>query len=248
MCALALVVDTDDVTQRVLASCFEVETLSVTAASSAAEARALLAGRMFDLVTLEIDLGPDDGLLLARELRKTQDPAIIFVTANADRNCRIDTLKEVADDYILKPFDVHEVLARTRAVLRRRNGHAHPTSPLEPKDGPPDNGQILRFAGYTLDAGAYQLTIPTGRSVELTATEFTLLQTLIANPHRVLSRERLLELGGGGDNVTAYDRAIDMRIRRLRGKLGDKEVGARELIKTIRGVGYVFTPPDRGPG
>ena len=243
MVACALVVDADDVTRRVLSSCFEVESLSVSGAGSASEARTLLGERTFDLVTLEVDLWPDGGLPFARELRSAQDPAILIVSSNADRNYRIAALNDVADDYIVKPFDVHEVLARARAVLRRRNGHLRHNCRLLPKAQ--DDDRVLRFSGYALDAGTRQITIPSGTSVDLTATEFRLLEVLIANPHRVLSRERLLELSGGNGEVNAYDRAIDMRIQRLRGKLGDSQYGAPDLIRTVRGVGYAFAPPDR---
>jgi DNA-binding response OmpR family regulator len=219
------------------------DALVVEVAGSTSEARALLEGRSFDLVTLEIDPDSEEGMLFAREVRALHDPAIIIVTNNTDRSFRIAALKDVADDYIVKPFDVHEVLARAQAVLRRSKQRlqraASPQSAARS-----DDGHILRAAGYALDPGTRRFTAPSGASVELTATEFKLLDALITNRHRVVSRERLLELSGGDGTIASFDRAIDMRIRRLRSKIENGEIGATDLIRTVRGVGYKFSPPD----
>lgn len=240
--ACVLVVDAEDVTRRAICSCFDTDGFRVLEAGEPANARSLLASDSPDLVLLDLDSAEEDGLALARQVcRDHQHAAIIAVSARTDRLLRISALDEFADDYIAKPIDMRELLARSHAVLRRvsrartreaRNG-AVVHAPSRP----------VTVAGFTLDLQSHRVTAPCGSRVELTASEFRLLEALIANPNRVLSRERLLELSGGGNGAggtASYDRAIDMRVRRLREKLGQYEPAASELIKTVRGFGYMF--------
>jgi two-component system phosphate regulon response regulator OmpR len=235
-----LVVDAEAVTRRVLCSCFGSDGFRVLEADKPAQARTLLAAEAPDLVTLDVDLGQHDGLALARDIRKGGDAAIIIVSAKADRQSRISALHEFADDYIAKPFDMQELLARTRAVLRRTR--RAPQDAQRSNHGRNGHGAV-KIAGFTLDLQAHRVTIPSGTKVELTATEFKLLEVLFANPNRILSRERLLELSGGNGSAAAYDRAIDMRVRRLREKLGQRKAGAPDFIRTVRGFGYTFAVP-----
>ncbi len=232
--ACVLVVDAEDVTRRAICSCFDTDGFRVVETGELASARSLLASDSPDLVLLDLDTAQEDGLALARQVRRDhQHAAIIAVSARTDRLLSISALDEFADDYIAKPIDMRELLARSRAVLRRvsRNGAAAQAPP-----------RPVTVAGLTLDLQSHQVTAPCGSRVELTAMEFRLLEVLIANPNRVLSRERLLELSGGNGGVgtASYDRAIDMRVRRLREKLGRYAPAARKLIKTVRGFGYMF--------
>lgn len=245
--ACVLVVDAEDVSRRAICSCYDTDGFRVLEADAPEQARALLATKSPDLVTLDLDLAQDDGLTLARQIRREHNAAIIVVSARTDRALRISALDEFADDYIAKPFDMRELLARTRAVLRRlskaraqdaRNGHSA------------RNGTgTVKVAGLTLDLQSHRITVPNGSHIELTAMEFKLLEVLVANPNRVLSRERLLALSGGnaGAGAASYDRAIDMRVRRLREKLSQRRAGAPELIQTVRGFGYMFAVPAELP-
>jgi DNA-binding response OmpR family regulator len=242
--ACILVVDIEAVTRRVLCGCFDSDGFRVLEADKPAQARIWLAEEAPDLVTLDVDLGEDDGLALAREIRNGYNAAIIVVSAKTDRQSRISALDEFADDYINKPFDMQELLARTRAVLRRTRG---PQTDAQRSNHGRKGGGAMKIAGFTLDLQAHRVTIPSGTNVELTAMEFKLLEALLANPNRVLSRERLLELSGGDGGAAAYDRAIDMRVRRLREKLGQKKPGAHGFIMTVRGFGYKFSAPAETP-
>ena len=238
-----LVIDTDAVTRRVLCRCLETDGFRALEAETPAQARVWLASESPDLVTIDVDLGSDDGLALAREIRQAHNAAIIVLSAKTDRGVRIDALDEFADDYIVKPFDMGELLARSRAVLRRTGR----TRPELSASKPGRNGhRTIEVAGFALEPQTHRVTVPGGFNVDLTAMEFKLLEALLANPNRVLSRERLLELSGGNGSVASYDRAIDMRIGRLRVKLGQKDDRAPKFIRTVRGVGYTFATPDGG--
>lgn len=192
--------------------------------------RALQANR-FDLIVLDLNLPGEDGLSICRRLRASNSVPIIMLTARSEDVDRIIGLEMGADDYLGKPFNPRELLARIRAVLRRQQG-GRP----EPDEYP---GSFV-FQGWTLNAANRQLTNPDDVRVAVTAAEFNLLRVFCERPGRVLSRDILLDLTQGR-TAAPFERSIDILISRLRQKI-EKEPRDPELIRTIRSGGYLFTP------
>ncbi len=221
---------------------------SVTACANGRDMdAALAAGAAPALCLLDINLPGESGLDLARRLRaRANPPGVIMVTALGSTLDRILGLELGADDYIAKPFETRELLARVRSVLRRLQATpaAAPTAPpsaeLPAADTPRRDQPALRFDGFTLDLERRRLTDSAGVEVVLTTMEFDLLRTLAERPNRVLSRDQLLDLAHGKE-IEPFDRSIDIRMTRLRKKLGDDAANPR-LIRTIRGAGYMFVP------
>lgn len=194
--------------------------------------RGTLATAMVDLVVLDLMLPGESGLHLCREIRSTSSLPVIMLTAMGEETDRIVGLEVGADDYVPKPFNARELLARIRAVLRR-------TAASPAASGP--RGHTLAFAGWALDLVRRELTSPAGIVVDLTSGEYDLLLAFVEHPQTVLSRERLLELSHNRV-FTSYDRSIDVQISRLRRKLED-DARPDPLLKTVRGVGYMLTVP-----
>lgn len=197
----------------------------------AMEAR--MAVRRPDLVVLDINLPGEDGLSLCLRLRNAGGPPVIMVTAKGEDVDRILGLEMGADDYLPKPFNPRELLARIRAVLRRQGSAAG----ASPSAGP---ARVLRFAGWTVDRGARRLTDPEGARVALTGAEFDLLSTFCDHPGRVLSRERLLDLTQGPGSLS-QDRSVDIVVSRLRLKI-EKNPREPDFVQTVRSSGYIFSP------
>ncbi|MFN4089258.1 MAG: response regulator [Alphaproteobacteria bacterium] len=226
-----LVVDDDreirDLIARFLARHgFRVET--------AADGRAMwsvLRDRRIDLIVLDLMMPGDDGLTLCRELRAKTDVPVIMLTAMGEDIDRIIGLEVGADDYVAKPFNPRELLARIRAVMRRAGGTARPA------DG--ETPAVYVFSGWKLDTGGRILVDPDGMQVELTSGEFDLLLAFAERPQRVLSREQLLDLTRGRD-ASPFDRSVDVQVSRLRRKI-EPDPARPELIKTVRSGGYMFT-------
>jgi DNA-binding response OmpR family regulator len=185
------------------------------------------------LVLLDLGLPGEDGLVLARRLREAFRCGLVIVTGRGDAVDKIVGLELGADDYVTKPFDLRELLARVKAVLRRLD-------PAPAAAAPAREGQGLRFAGYRLDTAARRLTDPGDREVPLTAGEYDLLLTLARHPGRVLSRDFLLEATRGRE-AGPFDRTIDVQIGRLRRKI-EAQPDEPEIIKSVRGAGYLFVP------
>ncbi len=206
-----------------------------TAADGRAMDAALAAGR-FDLVVLDLMLPGEDGLSLCRRLRQTSAVPVIMLTALGDDADRIVGLEMGADDYLPKPFNPRELLARIRAVLRRtQTADAPAAEPTAAAD------EAFRFAGWTLDPARRELRDPEGLLVALTAGEYGLLLALVERPQRVLSRDQLLDLTRGRE-AGPFDRSVDVQLGRLRRKI-ETDPKAPELIKTVRGGGYVLATP-----
>lgn len=202
---------------------------------SAADARAmdrLMRDGRFDLVVLDLMLPGEDGLSICRRLRASTRIPIVMLTAVAEDTDRIIGLEIGADDYLTKPFNPRELLARIRAVLRRADGLGSATDPVE--------GTRI-FAGWRLDPARRELRDPDGVLVELTAGAFDLLAALVEHPRRVLSRDQLLDLTRGRD-AQPFDRSIDVQVSRLRRKI-EPDPKKPEFIKTVRSGGYIFTLP-----
>jgi two-component system OmpR family response regulator len=198
-----------------------------TAADAAGMERALTKGDV-DLMVLDVMLPGEDGLSICRRMAGG-GPAIIMLSAMGEDTDRIVGLEIGADDYLAKPCNPRELLARIRAVLRRRQ---------EPRPSEERRGGILEFAGWRLDLVRREVRSPDSVVINLSSGEFSLLRALVERPQRVLTRDQLLDFARGPD-TEAYDRAIDVQISRLRKKLDDGN-GGQELIRTIRNEGYMF--------
>jgi two-component system, OmpR family, response regulator len=236
-----LVVDDDAAIRTLLSSFLQQHGMVVeTLASGTALRQRLQAGTQgVDVLVLDLMLPDDNGLALC-QWAKNEHPAlpVIMLTAQGDPISRVLGLELGADDYLGKPFEPRELVARIKAVLRRAR--------LEPgatrRDGQAGGNGELRFAGWTFDRLRRQLTAPDGVLVALSSAEYRLLNAFVENPGRVLSRDRLLDLTRA-PGTEVNDRSIDLAVSRLRGKLGRTPEGAAEapaLIRTLRGEGYLF--------
>jgi two-component system, OmpR family, response regulator len=231
-----LAVDDDAAMRRLIADYLGENDLRVTAVASGDEMAQVLTRDPADLVVLDLRLIGEDGMLLARRLREESGVPIIMLTGRQDPADKVMGLELGADDYITKPFSPRELLARVRAVLRRYQTAREILPPRAEKR------RGYRFAGWELNLRTRLLAAPDGRRVELTNGELSLLQAFCAAPHRVLTREQLLDLTRihGADEV--YDRSIDVQILRLRRKI-ERSPSKPEYVKTERGVGYMFSVP-----
>ena len=199
---------------------------------TAVEFDRLIERQRVDLAILDIMLPGEDGLSLCRRLRARGDVPVLMVTAKGDDVDRIVGLEIGADDYLPKPFNPRELVARVRAILRRTR-EAHRVAPVLPSER-------YAFGGWVLDAGSRALTDPDGSLIDLTGGEYDLLLSLVTHAQRVLNRDQLLDWTRGR-SAGPYDRAVDVQLSRLRRKLAEHPTG-EALIKTVRGGGYIFTP------
>ena len=204
----------------------------VTTAADGNGMKKALRDAAIDLIILDLMMPGEDGLTLCRNLRAESDIPVIMVTAMGEDTDRIIGLEMGADDYLAKPFNPREMLARIKAVLRRA-----PTSQDRAAENLPER---MIFENWTLLPASRELIDPNQVLVPLSTAEYALLMALITHPGRVLSRDQLLDLARGRDNRT-FDRAIDTLVSRLRRKLGD-EPRNPQIIKTIRSGGYLFAP------
>ncbi len=227
-----LVVDDDREIRDLLGRFLRRRGFRVTAARDGREMRQALDDWSIDLIILDLMLPGEDGLSLCRQLRAGSGIPIIMLTARGEETERIVGLEMGADDYMPKPFNPHELLARIRAVLRRA-GNAS-------KQETPNDGTVARFEGWELNIAQHRLVSPDGVTVELSAGEYSLLVAFVERPQRVLTRDQLLDLSRGRESIP-FDRSIDVQVGRLRRKI---EPSPKEptLIKTVRGKGYLFTP------
>ena len=228
-----LVVDDDKEIRDLLARFLAKHGLRVTTANGGAEMRAALADWRIDLVVLDIMMPGEDGLTLCRELRASSSMPVIMLTAMGEEVDRIVGLEMGADDYLAKPFNPRELLARIKAVLRRAEG-----TPAQAANAAP--GTTLEFSGWRLDLDRRELRGADGVMVPLSGGEFALLAAFATHAGRVLSRDQLLDLARGRD-AQPFDRSIDVQVSRLRRKI-EPDPKQPALIKTVRGGGYMFTP------
>ncbi len=220
-----------DLVSRALAK----EGFRVSAAADGRAMQKVLADARIDLILLDLMLPGEDGLSLCRGLRAQSNIPIIMLTAKGDEVDRVIGLEMGADDYLPKPFSSRELIARIRAVLRR--GRLAPDAQASARP------RRYRFDRWTLDVGARELLREDGVTVPLSSGEYDLLITLIEHPHRVLSREQLLDLARGR-SASAFDRSIDTQVSRLRKKI-EIDPGDPKIVKTVWGGGYSFTPAVR---
>ena len=225
-----LVVDDDAEIRSLLQEYLQKQGYRVTAAANGRALRSIVDTARPDLVILDLMLPGEDGLMLCRDLRARSGVPIIMLTARGDDTDRIVGLEVGADDYVPKPFNPRELVARIRSVLRRARSL--------PDNLKPEEVRGFRFAGWQLDVATRNLTSPDGVVIPLGGTDFKLLKIFLDHPNRVLTRDQLIDFMLSRD-AAPYDRAIDVQVSRLRHRLGEdaKEPG---IIKTVRGQGYVF--------
>ncbi|MGE0699263.1 MAG: response regulator [Hyphomicrobiaceae bacterium] len=237
-----LVVDDEAPVRQLLRDCFELEGYRVEEASDARGAMQQLEGHPPQLVTLDLNLGGDNGLELARQIRARCNVPIVMITGKGDTIDRVVGLELGADDYITKPFHLREVLARVRAVLRRYETAVAGVSAVGVAQAGTasagDAGEAWLFEGWRLDAGKRELRAPDGEPRELTTAEFNMLLMFVRRPSRVLSRDNIMDLLKGHE-WSPLDRSIDSLVARLRRKI-EETPDQPQLIKTVRGVGYVL--------
>jgi two-component system OmpR family response regulator len=196
--------------------------------------RDALARQRFDIIILDRMLPGEDGLSLCRSIRFLSDIPIIMLTALGESVDKVDGLEVGADDYVIKPFDPRELLARLHTILRRSKVSGRRQTPAAVA---PESNEI-RFGGWTLNRATRELTSPALLRIPLSHGEFRLLSAFIAEPQCVLSRSHLLS-AALGRSMEAFDRTIDLMVSRLRQKL-DTDPSAEPLLRTIRGEGYIF--------
>jgi DNA-binding response OmpR family regulator len=228
--ARILVADDDPATRRTLVDYVDNHSMRAISAYGRQELVHLLAVREPSLVILDRQLGGENGLDLLREIRSLSDVPVIITGDQDDPSDRVVGLEFGADDYITKPFGLRELLARIRAVLRRREAGRAAAQRGDP-------GRGCQFGGWQLDRRARRLTDPSGVPVALTKGEYALLIAFLDAPQRSLTREHLLQATRAHEDV--FDRSIDVHVLRLRRKL-ETDPGAPRIIQTERSVGYVF--------
>lgn len=223
-----LVVDDDREIRNLLSDHLEQHGFRTVKAADGRAMKAALEAGPVDLAVLDLNLPDEDGLSLCRGIRAASKTPVIILTARGDPIDRIVGLEMGADDYMAKPFEPRELVARIRTVLRRTGGEATTSE-----------GRHADFSGWSLDIAARALTAPDGRLAPLSGADFDLLHALVRNGGKPLSRERIRALSTVAD---ADARAIDLRVSRLRQKLGD-DAKAPALIRTVRSLGYMLAGP-----
>jgi two-component system OmpR family response regulator len=223
-----LVVDDDGEMRALLAEYLGASGYRVSVASNGGEMRRVMQAGRPDVVMLDVMLPGEDGLALCRELRASSQLPVIMVSARSADVDRIVGIEMGADDYVGKPFNPRELLARLKALLRRSRALGSPHA----------DSQRVRFAGWTLDLAARHLVDPDGVVVSLSGGEFRLLAVFVEHANRVLDRNRLMDLALGRE-ATPFDRSIDVQVSRLRQRLRDDGREPR-IIKTVRNSGYVL--------
>jgi two-component system, OmpR family, response regulator len=234
-----VVVDDEASTREMVGEYLGAHGFQVSQCDGGAALRELLKKTSADLIVLDLNMPEEDGLSIVRDLKQHSRVPIIMLTATASAIDRVVGLELGADDYIAKPCELRELVARIRSVLRRSQAAAAPAAVT---DGQPA-ARSVRFGTKWLDIDAHVLRDDDGNEHPLTTSEFTLLKAFADNPKRVLSRERLLDLANARD-PEAFDRAIDVRITRIRRKI-EPDPDHPSIIRTVRGAGYVFSPDGR---
>ena len=231
------VVDDEAAAREMIGDYLKMHGFEVTLCDGGASLRQALGREKPDLIVLDLNMPEEDGLSIIRSLKQSSRVPIIMLTATASPIDRVVGLELGADDYLAKPCELRELVARIRSVLRR--------SAAGPMSGPAAAGQEVRFGTKWLNLETRLLRDEDGTEHPLTTSEFNLLKAFAENPKRVMSRERLLDLANARD-PDAFDRAIDVRITRIRRKI-EPDPDHPRIIRTVRGAGYVFSPEGQEP-
>ena len=233
-----LVVEDDEPLRQFLVEYLHRQGYHVSAVADAAGLWQSLAAESFDLVLLDLGLPDEDGLSVARRLCDRPRPGLLVISGRAEAGDCVEALQQGADDYLTKPVEPRELLARVRSVLRRLPPDE---APAASRTGP----TIVPVGRHRLDLATRSLRDPEGREIPLTAMEFDLLLALVRHPDRDLGRDQLMQLAHGRE-WSPLERGLDIRVTRLRHKL-EEDSAAPTLIVTVRGVGYRFVTPPRSP-
>lgn len=228
-----LIVEDDAEIAELISRYLENNGMAVTRIASGETVDAKLAAGDFDILILDLNLPGEDGLSICRRVRATHDIPIIIVTAQGEDVDKILGLEMGADDYVVKPFNSRELLARVRAVLRR-------TGPQSRVEAGPSN-QTFQFLGWRINLLAREVVSPSGMKVAMTGAEFDLLHAFCENPNRVLTRDQLINMTHG-PTAGPFERSIDVLISRLRQKL-EKDPKNPAIIQTVRSEGYMLSAP-----
>lgn len=231
--ATVLSVDDDQGLQTVVTHYLSGEGYETLSATSGKQMLEVLKTNTPNIILLDLVLPDTDGISILAQMRGMQKIPVIVVSGKSDTTEKIVCLEMGADDYMTKPFEMRELSARIKAVLRRAED-----VPASHQPAVPEQDNQIRFANWVLDRSQFQLFDKKGHSADLTTGEYKLLEALVSAPHKVLSRERLFELTRESD-YDSFDRAVDIQIGRLRKKLDD-DPKEPQFIKTVRGVGYMF--------
>ena len=233
-----IVVDDDPDIRETLKTYFELNGFAVDEAADGEELRAKVQSSAYDLAILDMKMPGEDGLSLCRFLRQTSDMGVVILTGSGDSIDRVIGLEVGADDYIAKPFELREVLARVRSVLRRLEPPGKPEAAASAgRSGEKEN---FTFGPYSVNPNSRYLENSKGETIALSPLEYDLIKAFADRPERVLSRDLLLELAHGRD-WDPFDRSIDVRVTRLRKKIED-DPAYPKYIRTVRGVGYIYHP------
>ena len=233
-----IIVDDEAPAREMVGDYLKMHGFNVTLCDGGKSLRGAIESGVPDLVVLDLNMPEEDGLSIIRDLKSRINVPVIMLTATASPIDRVVGLELGADDYVAKPCELRELMARIRSVLRRSTAKAPAAG--EAGGGKAAKDQLVRFGTKWLDLEAQALRDDEGNEHPLTASEFGLLKVFAANPKRVLSRERLLELANARD-AEAFDRAVDLRIMRIRRKI-EIDPAKPAVIRTIRGGGYLFSP------
>ncbi len=236
-----IVVDDEAAARDMIGDYLRMHGFSVSQCDGGKSLRNELAKEPADLIVLDLNMPEEDGLSIIRDLKRTSNVSIIMLTATASPIDRVVGLELGADDYLAKPCELRELLARVRSVLRRSApaGAAVPATAPAAEPAKPEKN-LVRFGTKWLDLDEQLLKDEEGNAHPLTASEFNLLKAFAANPRRVLTRELLLRLANARDR-DAFDRAVDIRIMRIRRKI-EPDPARPSVIRTVRSGGYLFSP------
>ena len=232
-----IIVDDEAPAREMVGDYLKMHGFGVTLCDGGKSLRSVIETSVPDLVVLDLNMPEEDGLSIIRDLKSRINVPVIMLTATASPIDRVVGLELGADDYVAKPCELRELMARIRSVLRRS---APAKAVADTAAAKSDKEQLVRFGTKWLDLEAQALRDDEGNEHPLTASEFGLLKVFAANPKRVLLRERLLELANARD-AEAFDRAVDLRIMRIRRKI-EIDPAKPAVIRTIRGGGYLFSP------
>ncbi len=235
-----IIVDDEAPAREMVGDYLRMHGFTVTLCDGGKSLREVIAAGQPDLVVLDLNMPEEDGLSIIRDLKARTNVPVIMLTATASPIDRVVGLELGADDYVAKPCELRELMARIRSVLRRTTAGKATTEATSAAPEKPSTDHLVRFGTRWLDLEAQALRDDEGNEHPLTASEFGLLKVFAANPKRVLSRERLLELANARD-AEAFDRAVDLRIMRIRRKI-EPDPAKPSVIRTIRGGGYLFSP------
>jgi len=228
-----IVVDDEAPAREMVGDYLKLHGFEVTLCDDGSSLRQCITKQVPDLIVLDLNMPEEDGLSIVRAVKQSTDVPIIMLTATASAIDRVVGLELGADDYLAKPCELRELLARIRSVLRRM-------STMAPESRTSSASKPIRFGTKWLDVEAQILRDENGNEHPLASSEFALLKAFAQNPKRVLSRERLLDLAEARDRE-AFDRAIDVRITRIRKKI-EPDPTRPSVIRTVRGAGYLFSP------